>query len=446
MMRRLLIAAVVMASSAAGLLAAWAGGSPVGVRANPPRGCPSLSTFARGAPGLASGRGLWAVAGGRLVSVGAGRAVTGDGLLSVGRSRTLATATDQGTIKHVAVRPGIGTAYVIDRAGADIVVAMTRKGADVLPQAAEASDPTWSASGLLAWSTGSAILIRNPVSGKIDELPGPVQGAGVFAPVFLSDHRIATVVSERPNDQVPEGEQLNDLWSTDIAGTRWRRLTHFRAGADDWVAVRTPIARAGGIDFVRVTARGSSTVAPTFELWRYAHGAVSRVRRLAGERYLAGRLRGQPVWNRPDPSNNRFLLEIERAGGMRTIGCGAVMVDPIDVPDPDLRSGGSYVPLREERERADLGMASDAGAEEVSVIVGDFQTVAEAQAVVTEIQRAYPGSLVNVIENDDAPLAIRPGVFGALLHLPRDADPGASIAAFRAALPAYTSNSWIVTP
>jgi hypothetical protein len=445
MMRRLVIAAAVMASSAAGLLAAWAGGSPVGsAAADPSRGCPSLTTFVRGAPGLASGRGLWAVAGGRLVSVGAGREVTGEGLASVGRSRTLATSTDQGTIKHTAVRPGIGTAYVIDRAGADIVVAMTREGADVLPQAAEASNPTWSASGRLAWSTGSAILIRNPVSGKIDELPGPVQGTEVFAPVFLSDHRIAAVVSERPNDQVPEGEQLNDLWSTDVAGTRWRRLTHFRAGGDHWVAVRTPIARAGGIDFVRVTARGSSTAAPTFELWRYAHGAASRVRRLAGERYLAGRLRGQLVWNRPDPSHGRHLLQIERAGAMRTIGCGAVLVDPIDVPDPDRRSGGSYVPLREDR--PDTGMASDASAEEISVVVGDFQAMAEAQAVVTEIQRAYPGSLVEVIENDDAPLAIRPGVFGALLHLPREADPGASIAAFRAALPAYTSNSWIVTP
>jgi hypothetical protein len=444
-MRRLVIAAIVVASSAAGLLAAWVGGAPIGSAvANPSRGCPSLATFARDAPGLASGRGLWAAAGGRLVSVGAGREVTGEGLLSVGRSRTLATATDQGTIKHTAVRPGVGTAYVIDRAGADIVVAMTREGADVLPQAAEASNPTWSASGRLAWSTGSAILMRNPVSGKIAEFPAPVQGAEVFAPVFLSDHRIAAVVSERPNDQVPEGEQVNDLWSTGVAGTRWRRLTHFRAGGDRWVAIRTPIARAGGIDFVRVTARGSSTAAPTFELWRYAHGAASRVRRLAGERYLAGRLRGQLVWNRPDPSHGRHLLEIERAGAMRTIGCGAVLVDPIDVADPDRRSGGSYVPLREDR--PDPGMASDASSEEISVIVGDFQAMAEAQAVVTEIQRAYPGSLVEVIENDDAPLAIRPGVFGALLHLPRDADPGASIAAFRAALPAYTSNSWIVTP
>jgi hypothetical protein len=300
------------------------------------------------------------VAGGRLVSVGAGRAVTGEALPSMGRSRTLGPSNGQGTIKHTAVRPGVGTAYVIDRAGADIVVAMTREGRDVLPQAAEASNPTWSANGRLAWSTGSAILVRDPISGKLDELRAPVRGADVFAPVFLSDRQIAAVVSAPTDDRVPEGEQLNDLWATDVAGTRWRQLTHFRAGGDDWVAVRTPIARAGGIDFVRVSARGSSTTAPMFELWRYAHGAASRVRRLAGERYLAGRLRGQLVWNRPDPSHGRHLLQIERAGGMRTIGCGAVLVDPIDVPDPDRRSGDSYVPLREER--PDPGMASDAGA------------------------------------------------------------------------------------
>lgn len=384
------------------------------------------------------------MAGGRLVSVAAGHAVTGEGLPSTGRSRALATSTGQGTIKHAAVRPGVGTAYVIDRAGADIVVAMTREGRDVLPQAAEASNPSWSASGRLAWSTGSAILVRDPVSGRIDELPAPVQGGQVFAPVFLSDRRIAAVVSPPTDDRVPEGEQLNDLWATDVAGTRWRRLTHFRAGGDEWVTVRTPIARAGGIDFVRVSARGSSTAAPRFELWRFAHGAASRVRRLAGERYLAGRLRGQLVWNRPDPSNNRFLLQIEQASRMRTIGCGAVLVDPFDVPDPDRRSGGSHVPPREEP--PDLGMASGAGSEEVSVIVGDFQTVAEAEVVVREIRRDYPGSLVEVVENDDAPLAIRPGVFGALLHLPREADPSAAIAAFRAVLPAYTSNSWVVTP
>jgi hypothetical protein len=445
MMRRLVIAAVVVTSTAAGLFTAGAGDSQAGsVRGDPSRGCASLPTFPRGAPGLVSGQGVWAVAGGRLVSVDLGRVMTGEGLASEEARRALATPIARGTIKHVAVRRGVGTAFVIDRAGVDAVVVTTREGVDVLPQAAEASHPAWSASGRLAWSTGSSIVVRDPVTGEIDELPAPVRGASVFAPVFLADRRIAAVVSTRPSDQVPEGEQLGDLWATDIAGTRWGRLTHFRAGGDRWVTIRTPIASAGGIDFVRVSARASSTEAPRFELWRYEHGAASRVRRLDGERYLAGRLRGQLVWNRPDPIHGRHLLQVERAGALRTIGCGAVLVDPIDVADPDRQGGGSYAPLRGDRQ--DPGEAMDASAEEVAVIVGDFPTSAEAEAVASQIRRAYAGSLVEVVDSDDSPLAIRPGVFGALLHLPHEADPSAALAAFRATLPAYTSNSWIVTP
>lgn len=445
MMRKLVIAAVVMASTAAGLLTAGAGNAPAGSpRANQLRGCPSLQASARGAPGLASGSGVWAVAHGQLVSVDAGRVVTGEAFGSAGAPRGLARSIERGTIKHLAVRRGIGTAFVIDRTGDDVVVAVSREGVEVLPQPAEVSHPTWSASGLLAWSTGSSIAVRDPVADEMGELPVPVRGATVFSPVFLSDRRIAAVVSAPPDDQVPEGERLGDLWATDVAGTRWRRLTHFGAGGDRWVTIRTPVARAGGIDFVRVSARASSTEAPRFELWRYEHGQASRVRRLDGERYLAGRREGHLIWNRPDPVHGRHLLQVERAGTMRTIGCGAVMVDPIDVPDPDRQAGGSYVPLR--GDQPDPDDAADASGEEVAVIVGDFQTVAEAEVVASVIRRVYPGSVIEVVDSDDAPLAIRPGVFGALLHLPHDADPSAAIAAFRATLPAYTSNSWIVTP
>jgi hypothetical protein len=445
MMRRLVIAAVVVASTAAGLLSARAGDSQAAsVRRDPSRGCAGVPTFARGALGLVSGQGVWAVAGGRLVSVDAGRVVTRAGLASMGARRALATSIGQGTIKHLAVRRGVGTAFVIDRAGADVVVATTREGVDVLPQVAEASNPVWSASGRLAWSTGSSIVVRDPVTGEIDELSVPIRRASVFAPVFLSDRRIAAVVSAPPNDRVPEGEQLGNLWATEIAGARWLRLTHFHAAGDRWVTIRTPVARAGAIDFVRVSARASSTEAPRFELWRYEHGAATRVRRLDGERYLAGRLGGQLVWNRPDPMHGKHLLQLERAGALRTIGCGAVLVDPIDVADPDRQGGGSYVPLR--ADPPDPGAASDVSAEEVAVIVGDFPTLSEAESVATQIRRAYPGSFVEVVDSADSPLAIRPGVFGALLHLPQDADPSAAIAAFRATLPAYTSNSWIVTP
>ncbi len=384
------------------------------------------------------------MAGGQLVSVRAGRAVSAEGFASEGAPQGLAGSLERNAIKHVAARRGIGTAFVIDRAGDDDLVAVTSEGVEVVPQTAELSHPTWSARGRLAWSTGSAVVVRDLVTGEMGELSAPRPGATVFSPVFLSDRRIAAVVSEPPDDRVPEGERLGDLWATHVSGRGWHRLTHFGAGADRWVTIRTPIVHAGVVDFVRVSARASSTEVPRFELWRYEDGAASRVRRLDGERYLAGRLDGQLVWNRPDPVHGRHLLQVEGAGAMRTIGCGAVMVDPIDVADPDRRAGGSYVPLRGDHQAP--SEATEASDDEVAVIVGDFPTAAEAEAVARLIGRAYPGSVVEVVDSGDAPLAIRPGVFGALLHLPDDADASAAIAEFRATLPAYTSNSWIVTP
>jgi hypothetical protein len=445
MLRRLVIAAVVMASTTAGLLTAGAGRAPVRTsQAADPRGCPGLLASARRATGFVSGRGVWAVAGGQLVSVDAGRMLSGEGLASVGAPPALARSLGRNAIKHVAVRRGIGTAFVIDRAGDDDLVAVTSTGVEVMPQTAEVSHPTWSAGGRLAWSTGAAVVVRDPATREVVELSAPVRGATMFSPVFLSDRRIAAVVSAPPDDRAPDGEWLGDLWATNVSGKGWRRLTQFEAGADRWVTIRTPIAHGGVVDFVRVSARASSTEAPRFELWRYEDGTVSRVRRLDGERYLAGRVDGQLVWNRPDPAHGRHLLQVEAAGGMRTIGCGAVMVDPIDVVDPDRRAGDPSQPPR----GADPGLSGVAGPgdDEVAVIVGDFPTAAEAEAVARVIRRAYPGSIVDVVDSGDAPLAIRPGVFGALLHLPDDIDATAAIAEFRATLPAYTSNSWIVTP
>ena len=445
MMRRLVIAALVMASSTAGLLTAGAGRAPVGMSGVvDPRGCPRLPSFPRRAPGLVSGQGVWAVAGGQLVSVGAGRAVSGEGLVSDGAPQALAGSLERSAIKHVAARRGIGTAFIIDRPGDDELVVVTSEGVEVVPQTAEVSHPTWSAAGRLAWSTGSAVVIRDPVTGGMREVSAPVRGATVFSPVFLSERRVVAVVSAPPDDRVPDGERLSDLWATNVSGRRWHRVTHFGAGTDRWVTIRTPIAHAGVVDFVRVTGRASSTGAPRFELWRYEDGAASRVGRLDGERYLAGRLGGRLLWNRPDPAYGRHLLQVESSGAMRTIGCGAVMVDPIDVADPDRRAGGSYAPIRGDHPASGGPMV--ARDDEVAVIVGDFPTAAEAEAVARVIGRAYPGSIVDVVDSGDAPFAIRPGVFGALLRLPDDADASAAIAQFRATLPAYSSNSWIVTP
>ncbi len=62
------------------------------------------------------------------------------------------------------------------------------------------------------------------------------------------------------------------------------------------------------------------------------------------------------------------------------------------------------------------------------------------------IRGAFPGSQVDVVDSITAPLAIRPGVFGALLHLAPEADPTQALTEFRELVPEYRADSWIVTP
>ena len=435
MLRKIVIAAITVASAAAGLVSGTAAGTPpVATVAAAAGGCGPVPAFAGGtAPGLATGDGLWAVADGRLVSVGAGRSV-----------RTFGRAADD-TIRHVAAAQGLGTAYVVDRAGGDVLVVVTADGTTRLPQGGEITHPTWSPGGDLAWATGTSIAVRAADSGEITHRRSPVPGGTVFSPVFLSARRLAAVVSAPPSDRVPEGERLGNLWATRVGGSHWHRLTNFEADIDRWVTVRTPIAHGDGVDFVRVVGRGSAARPPHFELWRYERGMARRIADLDGERYLAGLVGDRLVWNVPDPSRARHTLAVDGPSGLRTIGCGAVMTDPIDSVDPDRRAGsGVHVPAR--GDWPELETASSDHAEEVAVIVGDFAVSGDAAAVVEAIRSAFPGSQVEVVDSAASPLAIRPGVFGALLHLPPDADPTAALADFRARLPEYASNSWIVTP
>jgi hypothetical protein len=447
MVRRTVIVTAAVTSAFAGLAAGGPGTTATApsVRAIRPQGCPALPSFAGGVPGLASGRDVWAVSRGTLVSVGAGRTVSPRALASLGAGGVPGTSSwGDAVVKHVSMRAGVGTAFVVDRAGADATVALTPDGVRTFAAAGEASHPALSRGGSIAWSEGSAIAIHRRGGGETVRLAAPIEGATVFAPMFVTERRLVAVVS-RPSTADPHaGERVSDLWTSPVAQARWRALTRFRTTGDRWSVIRTPIRIGRRIEFVRVSARASATGEPTFELWRYRDGRVTRIRRLDGERYLAGRVDGRRLWNRPDPRTGRHLLEIGSPTGPRVIGCGAVVVDPIDVVDPDLRGVGSYVPPRADRPEPAGG--GGATAEELAVIVGDFPTEAEAEDVVRAIRRAYPSSDVDVVTHSVAPLAIRPGVFGALLHLADDADPTSALAAFRAALPEYTSNSWIVTP
>jgi hypothetical protein len=434
MIRKFVIGLLAVASAAAGVVSGRAGGAPVAtVRAASGVGCPVLPVFAEGAaaPAIAAGRGLWAIAGGRLVSAAAGRSVP----VPVG----------EGTVRHVATSAGFGTAYVADLAGDDEVVVVTPSGTRRLQEGDEVTHPAWSPSGDLAWATGDGVAVLRRRTGRILRLEAPPRAGTVFSPAFLSSDRLAAVVSAPPSRQVPEGASLDQLWVTRLGADGWRRVTDFHATDDRWSTIRTPIRFGGGLRFVRVTGRASATREPRYELWRYDHGRVARVSGLDGERYLAGSRSGRLVWNVPDPAAARLILEVEKAGALRTIGCGAVMADPIDAVDPDRRSGrGAHVPPRGDWPALDA--PSRERTEEIAVIVGDFATAAEAEAVAADIRAAYPGARVDVTDSTTAPLAIGPGVFGALLHLPADADATAALSVFRDRLPQYGPNSWIVTP
>ncbi len=436
MVRKLLITAVAITSAIAGFISAGATDvPPASVSATGTTGCRPVPGFARTAASraLSAPAGLLAVSGGRLVSVSAGRSMP-------------APRVPEGSVaKHVAVSE-FGTAFVVDNVGSDDLVVVTSRGTRRLRQATEVTHPTWSARGDLAWASGSSIAVLDAGTGRVRRLAAPIDGATVFSPVFVSARRVAAVVSSPPNAGVPEGERLGNLWVARPGGHGWRRMTSFTAGLDRWTTVRTPIVHRGVMHFVKVSGRASATRRPRFELWTLERGVATRVRQLPSERYLAGSRGSRLVWNVPDEATGRQILAIDGADGLREIGCGSVMTEPLDAGDPDRRGGaGHHVPPR--GDWPELAPSAGSGhTEEIAVIVGDFATSAEAEQVAQVIRGAFPSSQVDVVDSSDAPSAIEPGVFGALLHLSHDADPTAAMAEFRAKLPVYTSNSWIVSP
>lgn len=433
MLKTIVVGVIAAASAVAGFATSGPGTRAVTVRAAELRTCPPVAPAARPAAALASGRGIVSVAGDTLVSAG-----------RPGRG-AVATAPAGAAIRHVASAPGIGTAYVVDRAGADEVVAVTSAGTRRMVEPGEATHPAWSPAGDLAWATGDGVAVLDRRDGRIERIDGPVAGGTVFSPVFVGPAGLAVAVGMPPDAGAPEGGRLDELWVTEAGRESWQRLTDFRATGDRWVAIRTPIAVRGDVYFVRVVGRASRTGTPRFELWRLDAGGATRVRRLAGERFLAGSMAGRLVWNVPEPGTTRQGLVVAGPHGPRSIGCGAVMTDPSDRVDPDRMAGrGAHVPPR--RDWKDLEETGGGHGEEIAIIVGDFATPGEAQAVVDAIAAAYPGGNAEVVDSTTAPLAIRPGVHGALLHLAQGADPTAALAEFRDRLPAYSDTSWVVTP
>jgi hypothetical protein len=354
-----------------------------------------------------------------------------------------------GVIRHVSSRPGVGTAYVRDRNGNDVVVTMTAAGVHRFATHGEALHPQLATDGSLVWAQGTGLRLVSPGADVARRIRGPQRGGSTFSPLFVSDGVIVAGVAAPATRTVPEDEYVSDLWRYVSPSDRWVRLTHFAGGADRWSIVRTPfVAPDGSIEFIRIHGRASQDRAPAFELWQLRGSVATQLRALPGEMYLAGFDGATRLWNVRDGSTGAWTIEREGPdGGLMQVGCGAVAVDPLDRPDPDRRPGTRWAPLSPTT-RSTNGVPMDNDTTDPvppveAILVGDFSTQAAAADAAASIRDAF-GSPANVIDATQEPAVIKPGVWAVVVPI-GSADPEADLTRFRAAMPELAGWSWIVS-
>jgi hypothetical protein len=362
-------------------------------------------------------------------------------LIGVSASVTEAPLRSSAAARQVSPNGG-DAVFVEDRRGADAIVLSTPNGVRVLPQSGEAYHPTWSRGGAVAWGVDDRLVVRS--SRGTRTIAGPVPGGIVFAPVFVG-HDIVAAVSAAPTTAVPEDEWSDDLWL--LRGGRWHRLTAFAAGTDRWTAIRTPfVASDGSVEFVVVQGRGSQDTLPAFSLWRLRGTSAHRVMPLGGERYLAGYAPdGARLWNVPDRSTATWLIQRDTPNGLRTVGCGAVAVDPMDVADPDRTGHSTPAPRVRATERTSPTDPGDPM--EAALLIGDFPTQVAADVVAQQVTAAYTGSLpVDVVQGGHGSTIVQPDRWAVVVRLPATTDGSAELAALQTKLPDYADHMWVVVP
>ena len=418
---------------------------------------------------IGRGVGLPAVVGGRsLVVVGS----TG-----VREAFAASTSIGSGVIRHITARPGSGTAFVLDRRGADAVVIVTPAGVIRLDQSGEATHPSWSPDGRLVWSLGSRMRVWSPQTSSAVDIAAPPGAIGLFSPVFVGTDSIVAVIAEpEPGFTRTEDEGLDNLWRYDLTTKRWIRVTAFHASGDRWSAIRTPVDEGDeSMEFVRIHGLSSATVMPSFELWRLSpDGVASKVRGLPREMYLAGVLNGHRVWNIFDQGNGEWRLYAERSPeALVDLGCGAVMVDPRSVDDPDrtpIRAGTeptatpsptpsptpTSTPTATPTPSTDptstvtpsatpTATPSPTESSIAGILVGDFGSFESATDSQATIEAAYTSATVEIVDNLTSPNIVRPGVWAVVMLLPNDSDALAALVDFRTRLPQYQDWSWVVS-
>jgi hypothetical protein len=419
MVRRLVLIAALLLGVASGQLAS---SPPLLGDAGGCRG-PGTARATASSAAPSRGRGLAAVHRGRLVVV----TDTGD---------RRAFRGPPGVLRHAASRPGVGTAFVNDLPGPDVLVVMRPTAVTTIHGRGELTHPAWSATGDLAWTVDLSELELWSPRTRVTRTARPPRGASaIFSPVFTSPGELVAIVGERLGDI--HDDALNNLWRYDVRQRTWSRLTRFEADADRWSVLRTPVVGPdGAVLFVRVRGRATATEQPSFELWQLRAGRLSKVRDLPGEMYPAGFLGRRLVWNVLDEATGDWRLVADGRGGRVDLGCGAVAVDPVGEPDPDLVESG-------DEGSAGPGSGGETAVEPgegLALAIGDFASERDARALEESLRIA--GAVA--VDHRAAPAAVRPGAWALAVPIPDAMLPEEALERFRARHPDLADRTWIV--
>jgi hypothetical protein len=340
-----------------------------------------------------------------------------------------------GVLWGVAARPG-AVAVIEDRKGPDRLLVLDGAGVHRFDEGAELGPPAWSPAGRLTYVAGSSTLVIR--DGDVVLRFGPPPGAlSIHSPAFPDDSAPVVVAEEPVAGYSGHDTALNNLWRLDLTTGTWSRLTDFRAAGDDWIAIRTPVARTdGSLAFVVIGGNArDGQMRPGLWTWAPQSGARHE-RDLAGQFFLAGVVGQELLWNFLDDDLQWRLGTLAPDGDFHQIACGRVLVDPQDVTDPDLESAvPESVP--------DPSVEAAGPSAPVGVIVGDFDSRREAANVARRLGAKL--GPVRVVGHDDAPLAIAPGKWGAVWVVPPATPPDAAKQLFNDLFPEYEASSWVVS-
>ena len=341
---------------------------------------------------------------------------------------------ESGTVRHVVDRPGVGTAFVADREGPDLLSVTIHDVTRPAPTEGEVTNPAISESGSVAWAEDqTSIKVWNPRTDELTTLTRPEVSSAVFSPTFVTNGRIAAVGQQLVSGVPGEDDGLNNLFEIDLDEGTWKPLTSFAGTATDWTAVRTPVATPDGdVLFVRVHGNSEATSQPAFELWTTSSEGEHRLSRLPGEMYLAGLNGDTLMWNARSETCDDWGLFEEMQDGLEQVGCGAVLADPLEAVDPDL----------EHEELGDFAAPPTHEEGDMAVIVGDFASEAQAAAVEARM-RDLPRQ--RVATHDSLPHSVAPGAWVVLRPVPSGMSPADALDEVRNELPAYAEMAFVVS-